>query len=70
MARVRAHDEVHGHQFSHPPPSTRRSVPRKTDRHHLPHGQGKGVSFMENDPDWHGKAPTRDEAQRALAEIG
>lgn len=30
---------------------------------------GKGVSFMENDYHWHGKAPTADEAQRALAEL-
>ena len=21
--------------------------------------KGKGVSFMENDPEWHGKAPSR-----------
>ena len=31
---------------------------------------GKGVSFMENDPKWHGVAPTKDEAARALAELG
>ncbi len=32
--------------------------------------KGKGVSFMENQPGWHGKAPNRDEAERALAELG
>jgi transketolase len=32
--------------------------------------KGKGVSFMENNPDWHGKAPNADELARALAEIG
>jgi len=32
--------------------------------------KGKGVSFMENNPEWHGKAPTREQAQQALAEIG
>lgn len=32
--------------------------------------KGKGVSFMENVVDWHGKAPTREEAERALAELG
>ena len=32
--------------------------------------KGKGVSFMENDPSWHGKAPTPDQAEQALAEIG
>jgi transketolase len=32
--------------------------------------KGKGVSFMENNPDWHGKAPTKEQAEQALAEIG
>jgi transketolase len=31
--------------------------------------KGKGVSFMENQHSWHGKAPNRDEAARALAEL-
>jgi transketolase len=31
--------------------------------------KGKGVSFMENVPAWHGKAPSEAEAQQALAEI-
>ena len=31
--------------------------------------KGKGVSFMENNPDWHGKAPTREEGERAIQEI-
>jgi transketolase len=30
---------------------------------------GKGVSFMENDPEWHGKAPKPEEAVRAIQEI-
>ncbi|HRZ87062.1 MAG TPA: transketolase [bacterium] len=32
--------------------------------------KGKGVSFMELNPDWHGKAPSREELERALKEIG
>ena len=32
--------------------------------------KGKGVSFMENNPDWHGKAPSKEQEQQALAEIG
>ena len=32
--------------------------------------KGKGVSFMENNPDFHGKAPNADELKAALAEIG
>ena len=31
--------------------------------------KGKGVSFMEGRAAWHGKAPTAEEAERALAEI-
>jgi transketolase len=31
--------------------------------------KGKGVSFMENNPAYHGKAPTPEEAQRALQEL-
>ena len=31
--------------------------------------KGKGVSFMEGDYNWHGKAPSPAEAERALAEI-
>lgn len=30
---------------------------------------GKGVSFMENDPEWHGKAPTPEQAEIALHEL-
>ena len=32
--------------------------------------KGKGVSFMENQPGWHGKAPNREELTAALAELG
>ena len=31
--------------------------------------KGKGVPFMENDPEWHGKAPKPAEAIRAIREI-
>jgi transketolase len=31
--------------------------------------KGKGVSWMELNADWHGKAPSREEADRALAEL-
>lgn len=32
--------------------------------------KGKGVSFMENNAGWHGKAPNEEEAQKAVAELG
>ncbi len=31
--------------------------------------KGKGVSFMENQAGWHGKAPKPEELQQALAEL-
>jgi transketolase len=31
--------------------------------------KGKGVSFMENDPEWHGKAPKPAEAITAIREV-
>ncbi len=31
--------------------------------------KGKGVSFMENDPEWHGKAPKPAEALRGIREV-
>jgi transketolase len=32
--------------------------------------KGKGVSFMENNPDFHGKAPNPEQLERALVELG
>ena len=32
--------------------------------------KGKGVSFIENVPGWHGKAPNRDEMLKGLTELG
>ena len=32
--------------------------------------KGKGVSFMENDCNWHGNAPSAEQLKQALAEIG
>jgi transketolase len=32
--------------------------------------KGKGVSFMENRTDWHGKAPNKEELSAAVAELG
>lgn len=31
--------------------------------------KGKGVSFMENKADWHGKAPSKEEYEKALEEL-
>lgn len=32
--------------------------------------KGKGVSYMENNPGWHGKAPSDEEAKQAVEELG
>ena len=32
--------------------------------------KGHGVSFMEDNAGWHGKAPNEDEAKQAIAELG
>ncbi len=32
--------------------------------------KGKGVSFMEDNPGWHGKAPSDEEAKKAVEELG
>lgn len=32
--------------------------------------KGKGVSYMENQVGWHGKAPSEEEAKKAIEEIG
>ncbi len=31
--------------------------------------KGKGVSFMENNPDFHGRAPTKEEFELAMKEL-
>jgi transketolase len=32
--------------------------------------KGKGISFMENQCDWHGKAPNKEEFEMAMNELG
>ena len=63
--------EIDGHDMggivealSAPPPADR---PRLLLAHTI---KGKGVSFMENECDWHGKAPGDAELAAALAELG
>ncbi len=36
---------------------------------HLHTTKGKGISFMENDAGWHGKAPNAEQRQKALTEL-
>ena len=39
------------------------------DDHYRRTVKGKGVSFMENQVDWHGKAPGKEEYEKALLEL-
>jgi transketolase len=32
--------------------------------------KGKGVSFMENNVEWHGVAPKKEQVEAALKELG
>ena len=45
---------------------TRRTRPTVIIAHTV---KGKGVSFMENNPAFHGRAPNRDELERAMKEL-
>lgn len=44
-------------------------TPGKPKLIHLHTTKGKGVSFMENNADWHGKAPNEEQRQQALKEL-
>jgi len=50
--------------------SPERTVPGKPTMIIAHTVKGKGVSFMEGVVDFHGKAPTREQAEKALAELG
>ncbi len=65
-------EEIDGHDFY----QIMRSLERARSNRGRPSAvvartvKGKGVSFMENVVDWHGKAPNAEQAEKALAELG
>ncbi len=64
-------EEVDGHDLNQLVPALERARdyrggPSMVIAHTI---KGKGVSFMENNNNFHGVAPTRDEAERALKEL-
>lgn len=63
--------EVDGHNFDHILSALKRAkeVKGKPTVIISQTIKGKGVSFMENNPDFHGRAPTREELTRALEEL-
>jgi len=61
--------EIDGHDI----PSILEALDRRTDTPKLVLAEtvkGKGVSFMENVCDWHGRAPNDEELALALSELG
>ena len=63
--------EIDGHNFDHILSAFKRAKeikgkPTVIISHTI---KGKGVSFMENNPDFHGRAPTREEMKKALEEL-
>jgi len=63
--------EVHGHNMA----EVLRALDEADEVHARPTviiartTKGKGVSFMENDPYWHGSPPTEEEFHAAMAEL-
>lgn len=61
--------EVSGHDFGELIPALQKKVlgrPKVVIAHTV---KGKGVSFMENDPKWHGRLPDTHEVKQALKEL-
>ena len=64
--------EIDGHDFTQildalSPESIVPGKPTMVIAHTI---KGKGVSFMENQCDWHGKAPNEEQVKQALQELG
>lgn len=63
---------INGHDFE----DIEAAVKKAKANHHKPTAiiahtiKGKGVSFMENEANWHGKAPSLEEVKIALHELG
>jgi transketolase len=63
--------EINGHSMSEILDSidTAKSVKRMPSVVIAHTVKGKGVSFMENKPEWHGKAPNHEQYLQALSEL-
>ncbi len=64
--------EIDGHDFAAVERAIDSAVKSAAGRPHMIVARtvkGKGVSFMEDDPAWHGKAPKKDELEKALKEL-
>ena len=64
--------EIDGHDFAQVIPALEKARANKTDKPTAIVAdtiKGKGVSFMENNPKWHGVAPKKEEVEAALKEL-
>jgi transketolase len=64
--------EIDGHDFEQVIPALEKARANKSDQPTAIIAdtvKGKGVSFMENNPKWHGVAPKKEEAEAALKEL-
>lgn len=68
--------EINGHNFQEIYQALRKVMKREVPDPSKPTAilahtvMGKGISFMENDPKWHGSALSEELAKKALAELG
>ncbi|PMP66635.1 MAG: transketolase, partial [Thermodesulfobacterium geofontis] len=68
--------EINGHNYSEIFKALKKAINKEVENPQNPTAilahtiMGKGVSFMENDPQWHGMALPEDLAKRALEELG
>ncbi len=62
--------EIDGHKFEEILPAIEKAwkatIPTLIMAHTV---KGKGISFMENDPQWHGKALSKEQLEKALKEL-
>jgi len=61
--------EINGHSFSEIIGALEKKVYKKPKVIIAHTTKGKGVSFMENDPKWHGRMPTKEEFKQAYDEL-
>jgi transketolase len=64
--------EIDGHEFDQVIPTLERARAHRNGKPSCIVAQtikGKGVSFMENNPEWHGVAPKPDQVAAAVAEL-
>ena len=64
-----ATDSVDGHDIADITAALKKKTPGKPHFIECRTVKGKGVSFIENQVGWHGKAPNREEMTAALAEL-